>query len=172
MTADPAYNGSREGKEERECGNKPERAGRPYRLSGWSGMLRFSEGVNLAIHAMGYLARHDGGPATAPLIAEELGVSRDHLKKILQRLAKVGLVTSQRGPRGGFTLARPANKVTLFEVVCAIEGDWKTPHCIFGGNICQGACTMHGITQRLHNDVRETLQGTTLDALPAISASD
>jgi Rrf2 family protein len=90
------------------------------------------------------------------------------LKKILQRLAKVGLVTSQRGPRGGFTLARAANEVTLFEVVEAIEGAWKTPHCIFGGSICGGACTMHEITERLHGDVRATLEGTTLDTLPAL----
>ncbi|PIE17658.1 MAG: AsnC family transcriptional regulator [Proteobacteria bacterium] len=141
---------------------------KPYRLSGWSGMLRFSEGVNLAIHAMGYLAHRDDGPVTAPLIAEELGVSRDHLKKILQRLAKVGLLTSQRGPRGGFMLAHPATEITLFQVVCAIEGDWQPPHCIFGGSICEGACTMHEITKRLHSDVRSTLEGTTLDALPEL----
>ena len=156
------YNANRrEGKGERKS---------PIRLSGWSGMLRFSEGVNLAIHSLGYLARFPEGPATAPHIAEELGVSRDHLKKVLQRLAKQGLVNSQRGPRGGFTLARPAGEITLFEIVEAIEGTWKTPHCIFGGSICGNVCSMHDITQRLHNDVRSTLEGTTLEQLPALGS--
>lgn len=117
---------------------------------------------------MGYLARVGGGPATAPRIADDLSVSRDHLSKILQHLVKVGLVSSQRGPRGGFTLARAAEDVTLLELVEAIEGPWKMPRCVFGDCGCQGICAVNAITQRLHEDIHSTLATTTLATLPPL----
>ncbi len=129
-------------------------------------MLRFSGGVNLAIHAMGYLARHGGGPLTAPHVAEAIGVSRDHLKKVCQRLAKVGLLTSRRGPRGGFTLARPGEEISFLEIVEAIEGPWKTPACVFGGHICGDACVMHDVTVQIHEELRQKLASANLMVFP------
>lgn len=132
-------------------------------------MLRFSEGVNLAIHALGYLAHHGAeGPVNAPHIADQLGVSRDHLKKVMQRLVKVGLVSSLRGPRGGFTLTRSAGEITMLEVVEAIEGKWAPPLCIMGGTLCGEHCVLHSVTGDLHEILRQRLMTTTLTALPKL----
>lgn len=130
-------------------------------------MLHFSEGVNIAIHSLGYLAQHKkDGSIKAPEIAEALRVSKDHLKKILQRLAKIGLLHSVRGPKGGFSLTKDARTISLLDVVEAIEGQWKAPPCIFGGEICGAACKFKGITTRLHRELREALAELSIQDLP------
>lgn len=129
-------------------------------------MLRFSEGVNLAIHALSYLASRVNESVTVAAIAEDLEVSRDHLSKVLQRLSKVRLVSAQRGPRGGYVLARKPGEVTLREVIEALEGPWHRPHCLLGGSICGGACVLHQLTGDVHRQVREKLESTTLADLP------
>jgi Rrf2 family protein len=134
-------------------------------------MLKFSEGVNLAIHSMSYLASCDE-PVTAAKIATDIGVSRDHLSKILQRLSKLGFVRSQRGPKGGFMLAREPKEITVLELVEAIEGAWTSPYCIMGGEICGDACTLHDLTTEIHEKVREKLAKATLDKLPVLGCAD
>lgn len=129
-------------------------------------MLRFSEGVNLGIHALSYLASRPGEAVTVAAIAEDLEISRDHLSKILQRLSKVRLVSAQRGPRGGYVLAQEPRAVTLLTVIEALEGPWFRPHCLLGGSICGGACVLHQLTGDVHDRVREKLASTTLADLP------
>jgi len=82
------------------------------------GVLKISEAANLGLHSMVYLA-NVGKDRMVPVshIADALGVSKDHLGKVLQRLAKLGLVTSRRGPAGGFTLGRPSNQIRLMEIL-------------------------------------------------------
>jgi Rrf2 family protein len=57
----------------------------------------------------------------------------------MQRLVKVGLLRSVRGPRGGFTLAREPAEVTLLEVYEAIEGPVERATCVFGLPTCDGS---------------------------------
>ncbi|MBW2732002.1 MAG: Rrf2 family transcriptional regulator [Deltaproteobacteria bacterium] len=131
-------------------------------------MLRFSEGINLAVHALGYLAAQEGKAATVATIAESLEVSRDHLSKVLQRLSKVRMVSAQRGPKGGYVLAQKSSAITLLDVFEALEGPWHEPHCLLGGNICGGACVLHQLTGEVHQQVREKLDSTTLADLPRL----
>ena len=73
-------------------------------------ILRISDAANLAIHAMAHIAK-SGGDANHSVgeIAAEQGVSEAHLSKVMQRLVKVGLLTSRRGPGAAlFWVARPA----------------------------------------------------------------
>jgi hypothetical protein len=66
-------------------------------------ILRISDAANLAIHAMAHIARSKGNVNhSVGEIAGEQGVSVAHLSKVMQRLVKVGLLTSRRGPGGGF----------------------------------------------------------------------
>ena len=77
-------------------------------------ILRISDAANLAIHAMAHIARSKGNVNhSVGEIAGEQGVSVAHLSKVMQRLVKVGLLTSRRGPGGGFVLGRAADKISL-----------------------------------------------------------
>jgi len=72
-------------------------------------VLRISEAASLAMHAMMALAAQPEHRRSAQDLARQLDVSLAHLAKVLQRLAKAGYVASTRGPKGGFTLALPAD---------------------------------------------------------------
>lgn len=102
-----------------------------------SSIIRFSEAANLAIHAMVYLAwRREDSPCPAADIAAGLQVSENHLAKVLQRLVHGGLVTSVRGARGGFVLARPPGEVTILSILEAIDGPLPERHCLLGNATC------------------------------------
>lgn len=132
------------------------------------GVLKISEGSNLGIHAMAYLANSEGNTASVTQISHDLRVSKDHLGKVMQRLTHLGLVDSRRGPRGGFTLARDASSITLLEIVEAIDGPLHSPQCLLGQPVCApGRCTLSGLSLRVHAEVRKALSGTMLSDLPA-----
>lgn len=62
---------------------------------------------------MALLARHRDERFANPVIAERLNASGHHLAKVMRRLVKLGMIESQRGPRGGFTLRVPAEEIKL-----------------------------------------------------------
>jgi len=101
--------------------------------------LRVSAASSLAMHALGLLASRPGVPQSCKTIATEFGVSEAHLSKVLQRLAKVGLVASVRGPKGGFSLTREPRSVMLLEVFEAIEGQIEPVQCLFPEPMCDGS---------------------------------
>jgi len=120
-------------------------------------ILNISEAANLAIHAMTYLASHaDEAPVPAGRVARSLEASEAHLSKVLQRLAKTGLVKSLRGPRGGFSLARPPESVNLLEIYEAVDGSLATSDCLFGHRSCDRPGCVFG---NLLADVRERVDG-------------
>lgn len=116
-------------------------------------MFRISEAANLAIHAMAYLAsRPQGELVPASTIAERLGCSSSHLAKVLNSLAKQGLVTSSRGARGGYGLSVPREKITALDVFEVVDGELPDSGCMLGQPICHGnACAF----QDLFADFRE-----------------
>ncbi len=132
-------------------------------------ILRLSEGANLAVHAMAYIASQPAGePVTAVQIASDLGFSRDHLNKVLQRLARNGLVISRRGPHGGFVLGRNAEEVMLLEIVQAIDGPLSAGECLLGRSICGSRCALGGLTRLVFEQVKKVLAETPLTALPRL----
>ena len=139
-----------------------------------SSPFRMSEAASLALHAATFLAADSGRPSrpvAAREIAAALGASGAHLSKVLQRLAKAGLVTSTRGPAGGFRLARPASKITLLEVYEAIEGDLDAPDCLFGRAVCAGrGCICGDLLSEVHDRTRRRLAGTRLSELGHVFA--
>src|SRR5690349_14707570 len=63
-------------------------------------------------------------------VADAYGIPPEALAKILQRLAKAGLLQSQHGTNGGYTLARPAHTISAFEVIKAIDGPLFITSCV------------------------------------------
>ncbi|GAB2588444.1 Rrf2 family transcriptional regulator [Streptomyces capparidis] len=85
--------------------------------------MRMSEGVEWAMHCCLNLAWVEPGQAvTAAKLAAFYELPPAYLNKQLQALARAGIVTSSRGPGGGFRLARAPERITLMDVVAAIEG--------------------------------------------------
>ncbi|WP_344832222.1 Rrf2 family transcriptional regulator [Actinocorallia longicatena] len=80
------------------------------------------EGVEWALHSCLNLGWNEGEAATAARLAAFYDLPAAYLNKQLQALARAGILTSAPGPRGGFRLGRPLEKITLLDVVVAIEG--------------------------------------------------
>jgi Rrf2 family protein len=84
--------------------------------------MRMNEGVEWALHSCLVLAWIDERPLTTATLAAAFDLPPAYLNKQLQALARAGIVTSAPGPRGGFRLARAPDRITLLDVVAAIEG--------------------------------------------------
>ena len=98
-------------------------------------IFNISEAASIALHSMAYIASRDSIVKTAE-ISSKLDVSENHLSKVLQRLAKKGLVKSMRGPGGGFVLGKPVNTISLKDVYETIEGEMTAQHCLFDNSTC------------------------------------
>jgi Rrf2 family transcriptional regulator, nitric oxide-sensitive transcriptional repressor len=87
----------------------------------------FSQTVEYALRAMVQLAADSSGASTTKDIAAKAKVPSAYLAKVLQLMRKGGLIHSRRGVGGGVTLARPANKISLLDVIDAVEPLKRTP---------------------------------------------
>ncbi|MEU4666368.1 Rrf2 family transcriptional regulator [Amycolatopsis sp. NPDC023774] len=92
--------------------------------------MRMNQGVEWAAHVLLSLAWvDDGEPVSTARLAASYELPQAYLNKQLQALVKAGLLESLPGARGGFRLARPADKITLMDVVVAIEGPEPVFQC-------------------------------------------
>ncbi|MEJ5189641.1 Rrf2 family transcriptional regulator [Treponema sp. J25] len=116
-------------------------------------IVHFSDASMLGIHALMYLAQYRGERVQTKEIASYLGISENHLAKVMQNLVRNQLVRSVKGPAGGFSLAKDPQNVTLKEIIEVIDGPLQADfcpfsracnaqHCIFGSEIT-------GASQRL-----------------------
>jgi Rrf2 family protein len=130
-------------------------------------ILRISEAASLAIHALVLVAeRETNEPVNASKIAQWLSASEAHLAKIFQWLAKGGLVTSQRGPKGGFKLAKDPAQISLLDIIVAIDGPFPTSTCLLGRSPCRPACRLIGtLMEQIHAEVLEGFSKITIKSL-------
>jgi Rrf2 family protein len=84
--------------------------------------MRLSARVDYALRAVVELAAAAGGPLTADRIARAQEIPPKFLESILVQLRRAGIVTAQRGPDGGYRLARPAAGTSLADIIRAIDG--------------------------------------------------
>jgi Rrf2 family protein len=134
-------------------------------------ILRISDAANLAIHAMAHIAR-SGGDVNHSVneIAADQGVSEAHLSKVMQRLVKVGLLTSRRGPGGGFVLSRLAEKISLLEILEAMDGPMSDCKCLLGRKKCLfGGCALGALLTHVNHQVRVFMASRNLSDLTGSS---
>ena len=85
--------------------------------------MQLGRAAAYAVFATAHLAKHSNGtPIQGRDIAESCGVPCGHLLKILQQLVRAQILSSERGPAGGFVLRRPPTEITLLQIVEAIDG--------------------------------------------------
>jgi FeS assembly SUF system regulator len=92
-------------------------------------MLKLTKKADYGLIAMRHLAESSGEAYSAKDLAEAYGIPQEALAKILQRLAKNGLLLSHHGVNGGYVLAREARKISVFDVIQAIEGPLLVTSC-------------------------------------------
>jgi Rrf2 family protein len=100
-------------------------------------MLRLSKKADYALMAMRHLAIHsDAGSASAREIAEQYDIPVELLAKVLQRLTRTGLLSSHQGTRGGYVLGRPAARISVADVLQAIDGPVSVTACTSSADSC------------------------------------
>jgi len=130
--------------------------------------------TDYALRLMVHLARCGGDDAVpARRLAEEEGVSPQLASKLLQQLAKAGLVESRMGKRGGFSLSKPAVEINLAEMIAVIQGPISLNRCAALENVCphQNGCRICGKLRTLQGQVDQTLVSITLAELAGDSAA-
>lgn len=126
----------------------------------------FSVATGYALQALAALPE-DGTFCLAKDLAAYLDLPAPFLAKILQNLARHGLLESVRGPKGGFRLAKPAKSITVEEVVYALEGRHALERCVMGFASCDPdhPCPLHDAWLALKNQMEETLSKVTVKDL-------
>jgi Rrf2 family protein len=112
-------------------------------------LISLSEAASIAIHAMVYVAKN-GDKTSVVSIAEAFSFSKHHVAKVMQRLSKEKLVSSSRGPNGGFFLAKAAADISLLDIFEAIEGKLEQYECFMGYGHCEFKdCLLGGIMDEM-----------------------
>ena len=128
-------------------------------------MLQITRQTEYAIRGLQELARlYDDTPVQLKLIAGSCQVSEAFLAKIFQMLAQAGVVKSHRGVKGGFSLGRPADEITLREIVEICEGGIALNHCLRKVDPCQDAesCPVAQVWKDAQDAMTGALDKTTL----------
>ena len=115
--------------------------------------------LDLALH-------HGAGPITLADIAQRQEISLSYLEQLFARLRKRNLVSSVRGPGGGYTLGRPADDIYVAQVIAAVDENVDTTRC-GGAHNCQDnqQCLTHDLWQDLSNRIYEYLNRISLQEL-------
>src|SRR5262244_3755124 len=135
-------------------------------------MIRLSRLTDYGIVLMVHLAGAGEGPHAARDIAAETQLPLPAVSKLLKSLARQGLLASSRGAKGGYRLARPAEQITVPEMITALEGPIALTDC----NLHEGACSQeprcHVRTpwQRINRAVHDALSRIRLADLAALDA--
>jgi Rrf2 family protein len=128
-------------------------------------MFRLSKRTDYALLALQYLAREKGSGFTSTrAIAERFDIPLELLAKILQQLARHGIVSAHKGTYGGYELGRPADAISIADVVQAIDGPVTFTACSPHDERCEqfAACTVRDPLWRVRERIYSVLQAVTV----------
>ena len=124
-------------------------------------MLRLSKKADYALIAMKHLSRlpGDGGSACAREIAEQYDIPLELMAKVLQRLVRSGLLVSTQGTRGGYTLQRASDSISVADVIQAIDGPFTVTACSTDDHDCEQfqKCSIRDPLWRLRERIVQAL---------------
>lgn len=140
-------------------------------------MLRLSKLTDYAVVVLAALAEtpaRAGALHTATSLADRTGLPAPTVQKLLKQLAKAGLVQSHRGAAGGYGLSRGADRVTVAQIVEAIDGPIALTDCVDGASGACGVeslCSRRGTWDKVNQAVRRALDDVTLADMAADMAA-
>jgi len=130
-------------------------------------MLRFTKRTDYGLMAIHYIAFHqEDGAVSSKRISETLSIPHELLAKILQRLAKKGLIESHNGPKGGYILTKAPEEFTVGQVIRALEGPINIVSCFEDLDCPQLArCNLRRPVQKIQASITYLLDTMTLAEL-------
>ncbi|WP_171130783.1 MULTISPECIES: Rrf2 family transcriptional regulator [unclassified Ruegeria] len=130
--------------------------------------MRITKRTNIAVRLLMYCAAHPGRLVTKSEIAEVCSVSENHLAQVINQLAQLGYLATQRGRNGGMTLAKAADQIRIGAVFRDVEGELPIAECFADAdNTCPltAACRLRLALQDAAQAFYASLDRITLDAL-------
>lgn len=127
--------------------------------------MRLSTRGRYGLKAMHNLAlRYGDGPITLKSIAEQEDISESYLEQIFLVLKNESILTSIRGPKGGYMLAKEPSKITVGQVLRALEGDLSPAECVVDNYSCSqdNTCVTKEIWERIKDSVDSVVDSITL----------
>jgi FeS assembly SUF system regulator len=131
-------------------------------------MLKLSKKADYGLIALKHLAIHFGdGTFSAADIAAQYSISAPLLAKVLQKLARHGLVISRHGSSGGYALARPPAEISALEAISAIDGPLLITSCVTSRGECDTThtCTVREPLRRVNDSIAQVLGKVTLSQM-------
>jgi len=137
-------------------------------------VLKLSKKIDYGLMALSHIAfcENDHKIVNTKRIAEEYSIPVDLLAKILQKMAKGGLITSLNGPKGGYVLARLPRDITIGEVVMAIEGPIELVDCHREENShCQQlrTCSVRRPIRKIQDSINRLLNSMTIEEITRLT---
>ena len=127
--------------------------------------MLLSKTCDYAIRAALYIAvNEDRQFVPIREISEQLNISFHFLTKILQILTQKDIMASFKGPKGGIALARPAGKISVKEIVLAVDGPQIFENCLLGLEKCgeENPCPLHEQWAAIRSQLNQLFEHTTL----------
>ena len=131
-------------------------------------MIRMSKEMDYGIILLTHFARYQKGlKHSAREVARESRLPVPMVRKILKILARGGILISHRGANGGYSLARRGEKISVAEVIKAVEGPLAITECIEAPGECrvESVCQLRTTWQKINDTVLETLDNMMLSDL-------
>lgn len=132
--------------------------------------MKLSTKGRYGLRAILDLALHEeDGPIAISTISERTAISVNYLEQLIAKLRKAGLVSSIRGAQGGYKLAKDMNKISVGDILRALEGDLSPVSCIATSNdeICESSsvCVTKLVWQRINDSISEAVDTFMLSEL-------
>ena len=129
--------------------------------------MRISRSTGYALLAVGYIAKNEkDGIVLSQDVSREFDIPLEYLLKILQQLVRANILRSKRGPRGGFFLARPAESITMLEIIESVDGPLMSHlHIAMQSNNAPYGVKMEEVCRRATEDVMEIFTKTKLSKM-------
>lgn len=131
-------------------------------------MLRLSKKVEYALLALHHMSADSADVFTVKEMAEHFGISFELLAKVMSSLAKAGIVKSSQGVHGGFTMARPADQVSIRDVLDAVQGSQQ--RLVECGSHPEQSCTIESACTIKHPLMK--LQAVIDQAMASMAIAD
>ena len=122
----------------------------------------FSQTVEYALRAMTFLGSRPTVATTTEVIARETQVPAGYLAKVMRDLVVAHLLTSQRGPNGGFAIARSSERITVLDIVNAVDPIQRIRSCPAGNPFHVKLCSLHSRLDAAMAMIENELSSTTL----------
>ena len=130
--------------------------------------MKLSTKGRYGLRALIYLALYsENETVSIQSIARRQNISDSYLEQLMRKLRSAGLIVSVRGAQGGYKLARPANEISVGDVLRALEGSLEAVTCGGEDNSCQGAdlCVTKFVWERINSSIRDTVDSIKLSQL-------